>query len=778
MKILNHFINTLQKAAVFNPDIQSAPACILWTDKERQWESIIPLLQTKLPELMVLGDYAPEKRTGPAIWLRCVLARQIEGIDFPVDTPTIFYLPNVSRQDLRAVDACPDALKPLAELQYRGVIWSQLNAKDWTVLAYLKSEQGGLGLNVAKDNDSKKSMLLALKHFFEEDSKALADKYLDKDYFNGLLIGGDPVRDLLQWLNDAEAFQAACETDKWQAFLALCQSRWAFQPEKDGVLAGIQKLLERHGDWREGWERFCESPQRYPQIPKKMRQLNAPKSLFWLDDDHFNAWPQWNEDLENELRKSLLALKDLPAAQARTQLLALEAKHGQRRHLVWAALGEAPLAHSLEWLAVLMQQTQKPLSADTAEHLAERYTQAAWLADDAVLRALSYAEKTEDFTAISSAIRTVYLPWLEDSARCLQQLTHKNGYLGGDYLTAPMMDFRDGDCVLFVDGLRFDAGKRLATLLAAKGHEVAEKSVWAALPSVTATGKPAVSPVRSQIAGNENSTDFEPSVAATGQSLKGGYHFKKLLSDAGWLVLEAADNGNGHGSAWCAFGDIDSEGHQRGWKLAKHLDNLLAEIGQRIDALLSTGWKRVHVVTDHGWLLLPEGLPKIDLPSVLTESKWGRCAALKAGVETVEHRYPWYWNPNLQVALADGISCFKKGEEYAHGGLSLQECLTLQLTVIAGEKSKNSAQLVDIHWKGLRCYVEAESDATDLFVDIRFQAGNPDTSVVNKMKVLGADSHASVVVTDEDLVGQSVFVVLTDKDGILMTQRETVIGGE
>ncbi len=50
-------------------------------------------LQTKLPELMVLGDYAPEKRTGPAIWLRCVLARQIEGIDFPVDTPPIFISP-------------------------------------------------------------------------------------------------------------------------------------------------------------------------------------------------------------------------------------------------------------------------------------------------------------------------------------------------------------------------------------------------------------------------------------------------------------------------------------------------------------------------------------------------------------------------------------------------------------------------------------------------------------------------------------------------------------
>lgn len=778
MKIINHFINTLRKASVFNPDIQAAPACILWTDKECQWASVIPFLQTKLPELMVLGDYTPEKRTGPAIWLRCVLARQIEGIDFPADTPPIFYLPNVSRQDLRAVDACPDALKPLAELQYRGVIWSQVNAKDWTVLAYLKSEQGGLGLNVAQDNDSKKSMLLALKRFFEEDSKALADKYLDKDYFNGLLIGGDPVRDLLQWLNDAEAFQAACEMDKWQAFLALCQSRWAFQPEKDGVLVGIQKLLERQGNWREGWDRFCEAPKRYPQIPQKMRQLNPPQTLFWLEDNGFSSWPQWNEESEKALRKDLLAFADLPAHQAREQILALEAQHGDRRSFVWAELGEAPLAQALEWLVVLAKQTQKPLSADTVEYLADCYARGAWQADDAVLRALSYVEKTEDFTAISNAIRAVYLPWLEDSARCLQQLTHKNDYLGGDYLTAPMMEFRDGDCVLFVDGLRFDAGKRLTALLMAKSHEVSEKSVWAALPSVTATGKHAMSPVRSQIAGNENSSDFEPSVAATGQSLKGGYHFKKLLNDAGWLVLEAPDKGNGHGRAWCAFGDIDSEGHQRGWKLAKHLDNLLAEIDQRIDALLSAGWKRVHVVTDHGWLLLPEGLPKVDLPSALTESKWGRCAALKAGVKAVEHRYPWYWNPNQQVALADGISCFKKGEEYAHGGLSLQECLTLQLTIIAGEKSKNSAQLVDIHWKGLRCYVETENNVAGLFVDIRFQAGNPDTSVVNKMKALGADGHTSVVVTNEDLVRQSAFVVLTDKDGILITQRETVIGGE
>jgi len=54
------------------------------------------------------------------------------------------------------------------ELQYRGTIWSQLNAKDWTILAFLKSDQGGLGLDVAQDNDTRKAMQLALYRLMDE----------------------------------------------------------------------------------------------------------------------------------------------------------------------------------------------------------------------------------------------------------------------------------------------------------------------------------------------------------------------------------------------------------------------------------------------------------------------------------------------------------------------------------------------------------------------------------------------------------------------------------
>ena len=100
-----------------------------------------------------------------------------------------------------------------------------------------------------------------------------------------------------------------------------------------------------------------------------------------------------------------------------------------------------------------------------------------------------------------------------------------------------------------------------------EGLDVTENATWSALPSVTATGKAAVSPVKHKIRGEEGNCDFEPCVATTGQSLKGGYHLKKLLVDSGWKILERSDNGDGQGNAWCEFGDIDHEGHDRGWKL-------------------------------------------------------------------------------------------------------------------------------------------------------------------------------------------------------------------
>ena len=139
MKIIEQLVASIREASEYNQNTQAAPAAILWTDKEKQWESAIPLLLEQMPELMVFGDYAPEQRTGPAIWLKCALENTLETQVITDDETPIIYLPGVSRIDIRAIESCPEALQPLAELQYRGALWSQSNGRDWTIFAWLKT---------------------------------------------------------------------------------------------------------------------------------------------------------------------------------------------------------------------------------------------------------------------------------------------------------------------------------------------------------------------------------------------------------------------------------------------------------------------------------------------------------------------------------------------------------------------------------------------------------------------------------------------------------------
>ena len=56
MRILDHLLKAFRDAALFNPEVQAAPACILWPDRDRQWEAVIPVLQAEMPDLFVLGD--------------------------------------------------------------------------------------------------------------------------------------------------------------------------------------------------------------------------------------------------------------------------------------------------------------------------------------------------------------------------------------------------------------------------------------------------------------------------------------------------------------------------------------------------------------------------------------------------------------------------------------------------------------------------------------------------------------------------------------------------
>ena len=772
--ILAALEHALLNAASYNPDIEVAPAAVLWPDKDRLWQPIISQLQARLPELWLLGDYAPEQKTGPAIWLRCALANRIEGIDTGGAIP-ILYLPNVSRLEIRAVESCPEALKPLAELQYRGVIWSQVNAKDWTILAFLRSDQGGLGLDVAQDRAALHAMQLALYRLLDVDIKLLKGKRLDKDYFNTLLIDGDPIRDLLQWLDQGESFKMAKGETTWPAFVEIIKSQLGFDSDKQGALSAASLLAAHEGPWQLVWDRYCEAPLRYPHIPAQIEKTTPPMDMF-ADK---SGWPQWNRQQENELRLALTRLQQLSPAQARKTIVELDNMHGERRTLVWTELGLSPLAQSLKWLKKLAEETKNSIAGGSVTDMANTYQTVAWQADDAVIQALKLLEQQEDFDAVSIAIRSIYTDWAQDAARYLQALVQKSGYPAPNAAQQKPLKYQKGETVFFVDGLRFDVGKRFAQTLEAKGYSVELSTQWSALPSVTATAKPAVSPVAQLISGVVGSDAFEPCVKETQQKLS-SHHFQKLLEANGWQKLAKVETGESTGQAWCEYGDIDSEGHDRGWKLAKHIDAILIEIEDRIVGLFNAGWKQVRLVTDHGWLLLPGGLPKTELPAALVDSKWGRCASIKMGSHTDEQLYPWHWNSDQDFALANGISCYKLGEEYTHGGLSLQECLTPQLIIRKPNTAyvDVKAEITDVSWRRLRCNVAVEGAFEGLLLDVRLEAGDATSSKVMSTNAIKDSGVGSVVIDDEDLEGVAATIVLLTNSGELIAQQQTRIGGE
>jgi hypothetical protein len=778
MTLLDHLTQAIRRAAAYNPDVQAAPACILWPDRERLWEPVIALIQAELPELLVLGDYAPDIRRGPAIWLRCAIAGTLENITVDPATPPILYLPGVGRQDLRAVSECPEALKPLAELQYRGVLWSQANAKDWTPRAYLTSQNGGLGLDIADNQATRKALLNTLPRLLKEAVDDLQARHLNASDFNTLLTGGDPVRDVLEWLGQPEAMKESWPEHEWQAFCQVCESHYGLDPERHSPLDALGKLTQRQGTWKTVWARFSEAPQRYPQLIEQMRSLTPPDLGLFPEPEELAVWPQLNQQEEDRLYLALCKLGELPAHQAREQLEALEGEHGVRREWVWAELGESPLAMAMAPLAQLASVTQRSLAGGQAEDMRKAYARDGWQADDALLKALDEITGQHQQEAIFAAIRAVYLGWADDAARHLQKVWQPgvDGLKRGD--KSPQA--RAVECVLFVDGLRLDCGKRLTRRLTNRGLEVAEHTTWAALPSVTGTGKYAVAPILGNEAIQEepNGYQFTPITP---------YLFKKLLRDQGWQVLGRRQVEKLHKEtldaskpAWCEFGDIDHAGHERGWKLAQHVDDMLAEVAERIQALLDQGWQQVRVVTDHGWLLLPGDLPKTELPASLVDSKWGRCAQIKPGTHTEAARFPWYWNEQEHFALAESIYCFKAGETYTHGGLSLQECVTPELVVTGTASTGTSAAVLidDLVWKGLRCTLTVEGESDTLTLDLRRHAGDSSSSLALSPKPFKAGGKASVVVEDDDLEGDTAYAVVVNDTGQVVAQRSTTIGGK
>ena len=760
------------RACAKTADGAAPPVAILWTDPQRQWLPAIEILKQAMPELVELGSYAPVLRRGPAIWIRCVVDRTVAVDGLPESVPPIIYLPGLARQQLRAGSDCPEEVRPLLELLYRGTAWIHQGGHDQTVSAFLKSP-AILGLDVAEDASTGQALLNAVREVLATPLASLRGRRLEASDFNQM-VTGDIVRDLLLWIAAPEARKQVMTREQWTAFTQSLMNDFRFDPAADGPLTAAERMCKGAGPWARLWSRFEEAPGLYPGMVEALQRVD-PREGGLFDGQDVTRYPNANDEAERELEVALANLQGVPHPEIAMAVIALERKHGERRKTVWARLGRARFAMAMTPLSALAEGVLKPLGGVTPTDFIGPYEDVGWKTDIALLDAVALVERTQD-DLIAKVAGQLAGPWLDAGARAFQAAVTSHSL--PEATTASKIAAEPGCCVLFVDGLRYDLGRLLAEQLENAGCTVLLRSRWAALPTVTGTAKAAVSPVADGIVGGVFDETFAPRFMASGKAVD-ALGLRSAIAARGGQII-----GNGEfllptqpdASGWRETGELDTLGHKLGARLANIARAEVQKVTDDVVALLEAGWRSVRVVTDHGWLLLPGGFPKVELAKHLAATKWSRCALLEgaapAGIVTVH----WHWNPQYSAATPPGIACFTLNQEYAHGGVSIQECLVPDITVIRPGNSTSSAlpRLVSVAWAKYRCVVESLDAVPGLLVDIRVDTANG-TSAVKAAKALDADGSVSIPVEDE-YENRQLVVVLLDMKGTVIAQRKTRIG--
>jgi hypothetical protein len=432
----------------------------------------------------------------------------------------------------------------------------------------------------------------------------------------------------------------------------------------------------------------------------------------------------------------------------------------------------------LEPLFILSKLTGSALVGATVQEIANAYSDWGWKVDQAAMDALATIQSAGvlagNVNAVKEVVQAIYKPWLEGAASSLQKAIAA-GPTSQTYPTFPFKKPEKSTCILFSDALRLDTGQTLALSLISDGYQVDPAIHLAALPAITSTAKFSFSPNPIKITG-KGSKSLTPFLTERGSPIT-AEGFRKILEEEGFQILVGEDLGDPNGLAWTEIGEIDAYGHEHGCKLAIHLKGELLALRNRIELLLDYGWKKVIVLTDHGWLLLPGGLPKSYIPEHLTELRKGRCARLKEGAQTDQQTVPWYWDKDVQIVTAPGICSYEAGKEYEHGGISPQECITPMLTITKADAEANLPVSIESpKWRGLRFTAKIVGAQPDMLVDIRLKAGDAATSLVKEPANPTEQGEVSLLIENEDNLNASAIIVVIAANGLICTQMHTTIG--
>ena len=204
--------------------------------------------------------------------------------------------------------------------------------------------------------------------------------------------------------------------------------------------------------------------------------------------------------------------------------------------------------------------------------------------------------------------------------------------------------------------------------------------------------------------------------------------------------------------------DPDAIGENLGpWRARRYLSDVIGDIAAAVKSLVSAGFTRVLISSDHGHMMLPE-IPAGDVvqspPGGWLENK-RRCrlgSGLSGGPGTITLKaaHVGIQGDVQEVCLPIGFRVFSDGEGYFHGGISLQEAVVPVIVFrAASEKQTVSGKPeVDIRYRsdrftsrviGLKFHLQSDIFGTP--AQVRIEAYDGKTA---KAKLVGeaADCEA------------------------------------
>ena len=698
----------------------------LWFDEKAEFLPLLPLLQGHLEAMeapfRVLA-YDAGRRQGQ-IWIKHEIHRTLEAL--PADERLlqrfVVWLPLAEDRLERGGPDGEPALELLAEYRVAGVTW-RVDGKRPTLFRFLK--QAGVALPAAPGDQrrlwegGRDSLLAKYAAGFADRPAAFWGKLLTPELAQAELIG-DVDRTILELAVSPETtWQDLDEKGLVPEFAALVRERYGFEGPRDRPadwVAALVTALALTETFLEYGER-ADFPLAERLPPVALRPHHRELLQRWLrDSESRTAWDRWIREVEATVDLTAWA-QDKPglsfgfphlvrlrwrqieeafaaAASKSSTTAAFFAEHGEliAREAEYSKASLSPtgswaLLHQLQRLVSACERaTQRAEQADTVEALVQVFLDEAAAVDATHIDVRRHAEQQnqpavamvadrEYATYANTLNRRFFERYVDSGDADIPKLPFVTERLEARLWTTP-----GRRAVLVVDALRYDCAHLVRQAL--PNLDVRLDPVRAALPTVTPMGMTALLPLSStEVSFKVKDNGLHPHLAGKDATVSSNrIAFLQVFgADCRRIddVEARAHPPDALGDLLVVFGheEVDHLGHGNADALVRHVHGEIERIARLVRKLHGWGYPEVHVVTDHGFILLDKNRLPDEVPC---DRDWcrvrkARFALVPAEADLPLASLPFDWDPTLRVALPPGLAFFQAEQAFSHGGAALQE---------------------------------------------------------------------------------------------------------